>query len=153
MSQSLSQIWIHIVFSTKDRQPLLQKNITQRLYHYIKSISHNHGCEITAIGGIEDHIHILTTLNKNISLTTLIREIKKSSSIWMKEQRIIDSSLKEFNWQNGYGVFSVSKSNIDHVKAYIQNQHDYHKKIDFKNELIKFLERHNIPYHNDYLWS
>src|SRR5260221_8549171 len=144
MSQSLSQIWIHLVFSTNERFPFLRNtDIRHQLYKYIKTISHHHGCHIISIGGIEDHIHILTTLNKNISLATFVREIKNASSTWIKKYDHIDPYLAKFYWQKGYGVFSVSQSNVSIVKEYIQNQHEHHKKIDFKSELIKLLNRHD----------
>ena len=154
MSQSLSQIWVHIIFSTKNRYPFLKDTaIRQRLYAYIQAICHKKKCETIIVNGIEDHVHILTSLHKNISLSTLIETIKKSSSLWVKQLNTEDSTINQFYWQNGYGVFSVSQSNLLSVKSYIEKQKEHHQKYNFQEELKKFLTQHGVSYDEKYLWD
>ncbi len=151
MSQSLSQLWVHIIFSTKNRHPFLKDALVrERLYDYIKAICHTKNCNAKIVNGIEDHLHILVSLHKNISLSKLVEEIKRSSSKWIKT---LDHSLCQFYWQNGYGAFSVSQSNVERVKWYIKNQREHHQKQSFQDELRKFLVHYNIEYDERYLWD
>jgi len=153
MSQSLSQMWIHIIFSTKNRHPFLNDLIIQqRMHDYIKAICKKQNCETVAVGGTEDHVHVLTRLHKNISLSKLVEEVKKSSSRWVKTLND-DPMLQQFYWQSGYGAFSVSQSNLEIVRLYIKNQRQHHQKQNFQEELIKFLMQHHIAYEEKYLWD
>ena len=123
MAQSLSQLYVHIIFSTKKRAPFLQgADIQQRVHNYIKGICHQQQCESIIVGGMEDHIHILTCLKKNMDLSKLIEEIKHSSSKWIKSLATSDNQLDQFYWQRGYGAFTVSESMVDIVSRYIENQ-------------------------------
>ncbi len=151
MSQSLSQLWVHIIFSTKNRRPFLKDALVrERLYDYIKAICHAKNCDVNIINGIEDHVHLLVGLHKNISLSKLIEEIKRSSSKWIKA---LDNSLHQFYWQSGYGAFSVSQSQLERVRLYIKNQHQHHQKQSFQDELRKFLVQHHMAYDESYLWN
>ncbi|OGT15761.1 MAG: hypothetical protein A3I12_02265 [Gammaproteobacteria bacterium RIFCSPLOWO2_02_FULL_38_11] len=154
MSQSLSQLIIHLIFSTKHRHPFLkQEELRQQLYCYIKSICHRQKCEIISIGGTKDHIHILLNLHKNSTASLLVEEIKKSSSKWIKTRVSNDDEIKNFYWQKGYAILSVSQSNISKVKTYIENQKQHHKKQNFKEELRCFLIKHHLQYNECYLWD
>lgn len=151
MSQSLSKIYVHIIFSTKDRKPFLsEKKLRDRLYSYIHKICNHHQCYLLAAGGVSDHIHLLLSLNKKIALSRMIEEIKTSTSKWIKS---ISVNLEFFYWQNGYGAFSVSQSNLDAVKKYINNQENHHKILSFKEELEKLLRAYEINFDEKYLWS
>ena len=153
MSHSLTQIWIHVVFSTKDRQ-LFLKNTADRehLYRYLCGIAKKCDCPLLAIGGAEDHIHLLTHLSKNIALSDFIETLKASSSKWIKSINNADSAqLKNFYWQTGYAAFSVSQSNLHQVKNYINHQMAHHQKYSFEHELEELLKRHHIIFKKSYL--
>ena len=123
MTQSLSEIFIHIVFSTKNRDPLLNKDIRCELYSYISQILKSLDSPSIAIGGVEDHFHILCRLSKNFTISKIVKDIKKNSSKWIKTKGILD-----FYWQNGYSVFSVSSSILNKISKYILNQEKHHEK-------------------------
>ena len=129
MGQSLVKNYIHIVFSTKHRQAMIQPHYEEELHSYLGGICKNLECQPIKIGGYTDHIHILCMLSKKITLIKLLEEVKSHSSKWMKTK---DELLKKFYWQDGYGAFSVNPSEIDTVIAYIANQHEHHRKKHFK---------------------
>lgn len=154
MSQSLSQMWVHIIFSTKDRYPFLKNpTVLQKVHHYIQAICHQQNCTPAFIGGIENHVHILLNMHKSLTLTKLIEEIKKSSSKWIKTLDMLDHDLTRFYWQRGYGAFSVSQSSVENVKRYIANQQDHHKTRNFQDELRKFLIQHGVDYKEEFVWD
>ncbi len=150
MPQSLSRILVHIIFSTKNRKPLLQGQIIPELYSYLAGVLQE--CESPAlkIGGIADHVHILCSLSKNYALAKVVEEIKKSSSKWLKTK---GDAFQSFYWQNGYGGFSVSQSDTDVVIRYIEKQEEHHHKMTFQEEYRKFLEKYRIPYDERYVWD
>ena len=150
MSQSLANILIHIVFSTKNREAKLSRNICQELYAYIATILKQHSCHPYKIGGIEDHIHILCSLSKTISIAKLVEEIKTSSSKWIKTK---GNEFINFSWQNGYGAFSISPAHIKPVYSYIENQEKHHVKFTYRDELKKLLNKYSIDYDERYLWN
>ncbi|EKE00689.1 MAG: transposase [uncultured bacterium] len=150
MSQSLSNILIHIVFSTKGRQKLLHEKIRQKLYAYIIGIFKTKSCNYYQLGGVDDHIHISCSLPKTISVSDLIKEIKTSTSIWLKTK---DNNLENFHWQTGYGVFSVSPAHLQGLCEYIANQEEHHKVTDFKEEFLGLLNKYKINYDERYLWD
>jgi putative transposase len=150
MSQSLSKLYIHIVFHTKHNQGLIKPEIEPELYAYFGGILKKLKCVPIVINGIEDHIHILCIMSKNIALADLLEELKRSSSRWIKTK---DENYNEFAWQGGYGGFSVSQSKADVVKRYIENQKIHHKTETFKEEYIRFLKEYDIDYNEDYLWT
>jgi len=149
MGQSLTNIIVHIVFSTKYRVPLIKKSIQTDIYSYMGGILNKLECNPLIINGTENHIHILCIQSKNIALAKLVEEIKKRTSQWIKTK---DASLKKFYWQDGYSAFSVSASQLDRAKSYIQNQEAHHQKRDFKTELRIFLEGSGVEYDERYLW-
>jgi putative transposase len=151
MSQSLADVVIHIVFSTKNRLPFLKSpELRQRLDAYIVGTLENLGCPSIITRSVEDHIHILCHLSRTMSIGQLIKEIKTSSSAWVKEQ---DPRLHDFYWQAGYGAFSVSRSNVEQVKHYISNQEEHHRTRTFQEEFRLLLERHGIKFDERYVWD
>jgi len=150
MPQSLANILAHVVFSTKNRQCWLQKDIYQELYPYINKILKNQKCFPYQIGGMPDHIHIVCELGKTISASKLIEEIKISTSKWIKTK---DNSLADFYWQSGYGIFSISPTHLDALKSYVANQEKHHKASTFQDEFIGLLQKNNVAYDEKYLWD
>lgn len=150
MSQSLSKLYVHIIFHTKDNQNLIKQDIEQELFAYMGGLLKNLRCVPIIINGTENHIHILCIMSKNITLADLLEELKRNSSKWIKTK---GETYKEFFWQGGYGGFSVSQSKVDVVRNYIQNQKVHHKTETFKEEYIKFLKEYGIEYDEKYLWA
>jgi len=150
MSQSLANILIHIIFSTKKRKPFIQPEIIQDLHQYMGGISRHLKTPVHEIGGIEDHVHLLISLPRTLTLSKFIEEIKKGSSKWMKTN---GEQYNQFAWQNGYGAFSIGQSKFDILRKYIQNQHDHHKKISFQNEFRYFLNKYHIEFDEKYVWD
>ena len=150
MSQSLSKLYAHIVFHTKKNQDLIKQDVEKELYAYLGGILKSTKSVPIAINGIEDHVHILCVMSKNIALADLIEELKKNSSRWIKTK---GNQYKDFAWQGGYGGFSVSQSKVDVVKSYIENQKEHHKTVTFKEEYIRFLKEYGIDYNEDFLWT
>jgi len=150
MAQSLSQLYVHIVFSTKNRFPFIKEDIDDELYAYIGGIIKQYKGIPIMINGVSDHIHILSSLPRTISISKFIEEIKKNSSKWIKTK---GNEYSNFSWQNGYGAFSVSSSKVDVVMKYIENQKNHHTKHGFKDELLLFLNEYNIEYDEKYLWT
>jgi len=151
MPQSLSQIWLHIIFSTKNRQPLLpDKMVRERLYAYLAGICKQMSSPALIIGGTADHVHLLCNLSKNVAPKDLIQNIKQDSSKWVKGQW---PELSHFFWQLGYGAFSVSPLQVDSVRNYIANQEAHHRKAGFQDEFRSFLERSQTPFDERYIWD
>ena len=150
MPQSLSKVYVHIVFSTKDHYPFIQSAVENELFAYIGGIIKINGGILLKINSVSDHIHILSTLPKNISQSKFLEEIKRNNSRWIKTK---GENYLKFAWQKGYGVFSVSNSKLNSVSNYIQNQKEKHKKISFKEEFIRFLKEYGIDYDEKYLWD
>jgi putative transposase len=149
MGQSLSHLLIHSVFSTKDRRPFLRsEQMRKEIYAYMAGILKNLECHPVKIGGVEDHVHILSSLSKNIAFSELIGRIKGSSSKRLKEK-----GVHGFAWQNGYGAFSVRESNAETLVAYITNQAEHHRKFSFQEEVRELLKRHRIRFDERYLWD
>ena len=150
MAQSLSKVLLHIIFSTKNREKLIPESLELELHTYIASICRAHGSEAYRVGGTSNHIHIACLLPRNLLISKLLEEIKKSSSLWIKKK---DNELKNFSWQAGYGVFSVSQSHLSMLIKYIENQHKHHEKKSFKDEYLELLEKYNVEYDDQYLWK
>jgi len=150
MSQSLVKNLVHLVYSTKHRKPWIPKDIQGDLYAYQAGIFKQWDSPALVIGGIEDHVHGLFSLSKNHALKKIVEEVKKGSSKWMKAE---GSKNKEFYWQNGYAAFSVSQSNADEVKRYIENQEERHRQMTFQDELRELFRRHGIEYDERYVWD
>jgi REP element-mobilizing transposase RayT len=150
MGQSLSKIYIHLVFHTKNSSTLIGDEVKSNLYSYIGSIIKDNGSIPVLINGTADHVHILFVLSKNISLAGITEEIKRHSSRWIKTQ---GEKYENFAWQGGYAGFSVSQSLHEKTKHYIERQEEHHRKISFKEELILFLKEYGIEYDERYLWN
>jgi REP element-mobilizing transposase RayT len=150
MAQSLSNILVHIIFSTKNRHPFIQKDIEERLYQYISAICNNQKCPIHQINGMADHIHILLSLGRMACVSKLVGDIKAYSSRWIKEQ---GKDYEKFAWQNGYCGLSIGQSGFDNAVEYISNQKEHHKVMTFKEEYIQFLKKYHIEFDEKYLWD
>ena len=150
MAQSLSKLFVHIVYHVKTTSVKLREKDENDLYTYIGDVIKSKDCIPISINGVDDHVHILCVLSKNITLAKLVEEIKGNSSRWIKT---LHPYYENFTWQRGYGGFSVSSSVHDRTKKYIENQKEHHKKINFKEEYIKFLQEYSIEYNEQYLWT
>ena len=150
MPQSLSKVYTHITFSTKDREYFIHKDIQERLFGYLGGTCKGLDCTPVKIGGHKDHVHILCTLSRNISQAKPLEEVKKESSKWIKT---IGNKYKNFYWQRGYGIFSVNPTEIDIVVDYIKKQEEHHKTKTFQDEFRAFLKKYNIEYDERYVWD
>lgn len=150
MGQSLVKNYIHIVFSTKHRQPMIMESIENELYAYLGGICKNLECQPIKVGGYTDHIHILCMLSKKMALMKLLEELKAHSSKWIKTK---GEEYKNFYWQDGYGAFSVNPSEVDRVIDYITKQKEHHCKKSFQEEYIAFLNKYEVAYDERYVWE
>jgi REP element-mobilizing transposase RayT len=152
MPQSLSAVYLHLVFSTKDRVPFLRDaTVRESLHAYLGSVSGRLDCPTLIVGGVEDHVHLLARHGRRIAQSDWVKEVKRVSSTWIKEE--YGSKYADFAWQAGYAVFSVSISNIDEVRHYIANQEEHHRKGTFQDELRALLRKHNIEWDERYVWD
>lgn len=150
MAQTLTLNYIHIIFSTKRRQNMIDENIESELNTYIGGICNNLNCQVIKVGSYKNHVHILCNLSKLTSLSKLTERIKSCSSKWVKTK---GNAYKNFYWQDGYAAFSISMDNLELVSGYIGNQHKHHKKISFENEYVEILKANNILFDERYIWS
>jgi len=151
MPQSLAKILVHIVFSTKDRRPFLTNlPLRDELHHYLGGIASTLECQPIIAGGVEDHVHLLVALARTVDAATLVKELKRGSSLWIKTK---SNDLQDFAWQHGYGIFSVGFSQLNDVRTYIQNQPEHHKHQTFQDELRTLLRRYEIEFDERYLWD
>ncbi len=150
MSQSLSNVLLHIIFSTKNRMGYIDEQIEPELYAYLVSVLNDNGSFVHRIGGMSDHVHIFCTLPRTLSISELLEEIKKHSSKWIKTK---GQQYFDFSWQKGFGVFSVSPSQYDAVVSYINNQKEHHKTHSFQDEYRKFLKLNNVKWDERYVWD
>jgi putative transposase len=149
MSQTFVKLTYHIVFATKNRAPVLNKEIRPRLYEYCGGITRNLQGVLLEIGGIEDHVHALAGLPANLKLPEFVQKLKANSSRWLNE-----TYFSDFAWQAGYGAFTVSESQIEKIRDYIRDQEAHHyKKGGYENEFESLLKAHRIDYNRDYLWK
>lgn len=150
MPQSLAQIYVHLVFSTKERYSFIQPDIEPELFAYMGGIIKQMGGIPCLINGTADHMHVLSSLPRTVTLSKYVEDIKRSSSRWIKTK---GGNYQKFAWQNGYGAFSVSSSRMDSVKRYIAGQKEHHRTITFKEEFVSFLEKYGVQYDEQYLWD
>lgn len=151
MSQSLTQIYLHVVFSTKNRVPFLQdRTLRDRLHAYLARTCQNLECPSIIVGGVEDHVHILCRLGKTMSPAVLVRELKRESSKWVKEQ---SPALAAFYWQNGYGAFSVSPAHVAALQKYIESQEEHHQAETFQDEFRRLLRKYGVEFDERYVWD
>jgi putative transposase len=147
MPQSIVKILVHIVFSTKDRRPLIAAELESRLYGYISGIIKNNKGRMIIAGGIADHIHLLVSIGR-IDIGELIGDIKRDSSKWMKE-----NGAKGFYWQRGYGAFSIGQSQVEDVSRYIRTQKDHHSDQDFQDEFRALCRKYDVEIDERYCWD
>jgi REP element-mobilizing transposase RayT len=150
MPQSLSQVLIHIVFSTKDRQPLLDPEIRPRVHAYLATVCRDSQCEAYRVGGVADHVHLAVRLGRTISQSELLEKIKKSSSAWIKTQA---HQYGSFFWQAGYGCFSVGYSQLDDLVRYIEQQESHHRTKTFQEEYRELLRKYRVDFDERYVWD
>ena len=151
MPQSLSNVIIHMVFSTKHRQPFLREtDLREEMHRQLGGASKTLDCPPIIVGGTEDHVHVLARQARTIRLADWIKELKRTTSVWVKER---NRRQERFQWQAGYGAFFVSQSNTDQVVEYIANQEEHHRRFDFKTEFRALLDRHGIKYDERYVWD
>ena len=151
MPQSLSAVYIHFVFSVKDRRPLLRNLVLRDSIHaYVGSVYKHLDCPALAIGGTENHIHVLACLARTVSQADWVKEVKRVSTGWTKRTH---ADLKRFEWQGGYAAFSVSQSNVPQVMRYIARQEEHHKKATFQAELRLLMTKHSLDWDERYVWD
>ncbi|NOY40862.1 MAG: IS200/IS605 family transposase [Planctomycetes bacterium] len=151
MPQSLVQIYVHIVFSTKHRTPFLKDEAFRgRTHRYLAGICRNLKTPALIVGGVEDHVHILCRLGKTIDIADLIRDLKRDSSKWVKAEQ---PRLAEFHWQQGYGAFSISPSHVEDLKLYIANQEEHHRQETFQEEFRRLCKKYGMEIDERYVWD
>ena len=148
MQQSLSKVLVHLVFCTKHREPLIHQEIRPRLHAYLLGILGNLKCPSLQTGGIADHVHILFAQSRTMALSEIVEEVKKSSFKWMKSE-----SVPAFQWQAGYGAFSIGESQSARVIGYIKEQEEHHRKMTFQEEFRKLLTRYRVEFDERYVWD
>ena len=150
MAQSLAKILIHVVFSTKERYPYLQSDLRPELHAYSATVLKGLESPAILVNSVDDHMHLLCHLSKNHAVCDLIQKVKTSTSKWLKTKGGV---LAKFRWQNGYGVFSVSPSQVDPVRKYIEDQEIHHRKVSFQDEFRGLLSRHDLQLDERYAWG
>jgi REP element-mobilizing transposase RayT len=151
MPQSLANVLVHIVFSTKGREAMLRgPDLRAEMHKYLGGISKTLECPTIIVGGTEDHVHLLARQARTIVLADWVKELKRGSSLWIKTK---DRTLESFQWQAGYGAFSVSQSQSGRVERYIAGQEEHHRKLSFQDEFRELLRKHNIEFDERYVWD
>jgi putative transposase len=151
MPQSLSAVYIHLVFSTKDRRPFLRDTkVREQAHAQLGEISKRLDCPPLLVGGVEDHVHILARFGRTITQADWAKELKRVSNDWLKKQ---GCEYADFQWQGGYSDFSVSQSNLERVIKYIANQDEHHRKMSFQDELRTLLRKHDTEWNEQYVWD
>jgi putative transposase len=150
MPQSLAKVFIHLIFSTKERRPIIHDEVRPELHRYMGGILRECDSTLVEVGSVEDHIHLLFDLSRKVSISDTVEAVKSGSSKWIKKK---GASLVGFQWQAGYGAFSVSQSHIVQVQEYILGQKEHHLKKTFQHEFRSFLKKYNIPYDERYVWD
>ena len=151
MPQSLSAVYLHLVFSTKDRHPFLRdKTVRDSLHAFMGGVSKTLDCPPLIVGGMEDHVHLLCRFARTLTQAEWVKELKRVSNSWLKEH---GRDYSDFEWQGGYADFSVSQSNLEQVKQYIASQEAHHRKTTFQDELRTLLRKHEIEFDERYVWD
>ena len=143
MSQSFTNLLYHLIFSTKDRRPIITLDYQPRLYDYIGGIIRELGGVSLGINGIEDHVHVVTKLRPDKALSDVLRVLKCNASGWMHD---VFPKLSDFSWQRGYAAFTVSQTDVEEVRRYVAGQKEHHEKVSFRDEFIRFLKENHIEY-------
>lgn len=150
MSQSLSKIYLHIIFHIKTKSPTIKEEHLERLHAYMGQLVNTTGCQTLIVGGVSNHVHIVCQLSKNETVSHLLEEVKRNSSRWIKT---IDDRYRHFAWQGGYAAFSISESVLPKTINYVRNQKAHHKKTKSRDEYLNFLKLYNIEYDERYVLS
>ncbi|HTL52841.1 MAG TPA: IS200/IS605 family transposase [Planctomycetota bacterium] len=151
MPTSLAEVYLHLVFATKKRTPWLEpKELRIRLYEYLNGICRNLGSPAICIGGVADHVHIALRMSRELSIADMLREMKRSSSVWIRQQ---PGDTQDFHWQDGYSAFSVSPSHMNALVGYIRTQDEHHRKTSYHDELIEILKKYDVAYDERYLFD
>ena len=146
--QSLTFLLVHVVFSTKDRLPVLAETVRAELFAYLATVARNAGCECYRVGGVADHVHLAVGLSRTVTIAALVEELKTSSSQWLKTQ-----GLPAFAWQRGYGAFSVGRSEMERLLAYIDQQEAHHRRMEYREEFRLLLQRYGVKSDERYVWD
>ena len=150
MPQSLAFVLVHIIFSTKDRTPILDATLLPRLHAYLATVARDKNCECFRAGGVADHVHLAVRLSRTITVAQLVESLKTGSSKWLKTQ---SPMLAHFEWQNGYGAFSVGPSDLEALRSYIDAQEEHHRKHTFQEEYRAFLKKYGVEFDERYIWD
>ncbi len=151
MPQSLANVLVHLVFSTKDRRADLKgRELREEMHRYLAGISAKLECPAITTGGADDHVHLLGRLSRTTALADWVKELKRASSLWAKTK---DPQWGLFQWQAGYGAFSVSQSQSARVQRYIDSQEEHHRRLSFQDEFRALLRRHGIAFDEQYVWD
>lgn len=150
MPQSLAHVLVHLVFSTKNRAPVLTSEIRAELHPYLSVVLNNDGCASIRVGGVEDHVHLFFALSRTRTISQVVENVKTSSSKWLKTK---GAALANFHWQSGYGIFSVSQSHADAVTEYIFRQEEHHGSETFQQELRRLFEEERTAYDERFVWD
>jgi len=150
IAQTLVKLYVHIIFSTKNRANLILPEIEEELFAYFGGISNNNNSKLIAAGGIENHVHLLVSMSKNIELSRFVGDLKRDSSKWIKTK---DNVSHSFQWQDGYGAFSVGYTQLNAVKKYISRQKEHHARVSFEDEFRYFLKKYGVDYDERYVWD
>src|SRR5262249_48601725 len=150
MPQSLAKVYLHVIFSTKNREPHLLDSWRDELFRVMGGTANNLGCQSLIVGGTADHVHMLLQLGRTITIADAISKIKSAFSAWVNQNH---PPAAPFHWQAGYAVFSVSQSNVDAVREYIRRQLEHHAKEPFQDELREWLRRYEIEWDERYVWD
>jgi REP element-mobilizing transposase RayT len=151
MPQSVAKILVHAVWSTKERRAFLRDQaLREELHHYLGGILAHLGCQPVIVGGVEDHVHLLCALSRTCEAAQMVKEAKRSSSLWLKTK---GADLEGFGWQSGYGIFSIGFSQIEAVRRYIGGQAAHHRRITFQDEFRLLLRRYQIACEERYVWD
>jgi putative transposase len=151
MPQSLVQIYLHIVFSTKNRAPLLEDaTLRDEMHNYLGGTCNQLDCPVLRVGGVADHVHVLCRLGKTMAISHLIQELKRESSKWIKTK---GPQWSDFYWQNGYGAFSVSSAHVEALRVYIANQEKHHRTAMFQDEFRRLLTKYGVQWDERYVWD
>lgn len=151
MPQSLARLWVHLIFSTRERYPFLSEtSVRNDMHGYLATVLRTHDCPTLEVGGCDDHVHALFALSRNYSIAQIVKEVKRTSPAWIKT---IERRYSKFHWQNGYGAFSVSQSHVAQVRNYILHQEQPHRRKTFQDEFRVFLKKYEIEYDERYVWD
>jgi putative transposase len=150
MPQSLAKVYLHVIFSTKSREPWLADEWRDELFHVLGGSANHLACQTLIVGGVSDHVHTLFQLGRTITIADAVGKIKSTSSAWVNQTR---GSAVPFHWQSGYAAFSVSQSNVEAVREYIRRQPEHHRTQTFQDELREWLRRYEVEWDERYVWD